>query len=366
MVYKLEKKQKPRFSTKGPIFIDHTRIIKGFEAIDFEQATILDEMVSTSPKMKLLFEQIKKVAMSNASVLIRGETGTGKELVARALHRASHRANGPFRAINCATLTPDLLASELFGHVKGAFTGAISDRQGLFYLANHGTLFLDEIAELPLELQARLLRVIEEREFIPVGGTQAISVDVRLLCATHRSLRAEVEAKRFREDLMYRIRVIPLYLPPLRERGQDLLLLAHHFLTLFQRVNDRSIEQISPAALQALLNHPWEGNIRELKNVVEYMIVMGNGTSIELADLPPEFQGIDPYFTHQAIITDTSTASSLNPMSTVLSEGFLAQQEKQRIISALSQENGHRHRVAQALGISRATLWRKMKEHGIS
>jgi two-component system response regulator AtoC len=261
-------------------------------------------------------------------------------------------------------LTPDLLASELFGHVKGAFTGAINDRQGLFHLANHGTLFLDEIAELPLDLQARLLRVIEEREFIPVGGTQAISVDVRLLSATHRSLRTEVENKRFREDLMYRIRVIPLYLPPLRDRGHDLQLLAHHFLTLFQKNSDRHINQISPTALNALMNHPWEGNIRELKNVVEYMIVMGEGNTIELADLPPEFQGIDPYF--HVSTPKPLTSNEFHYSSSDLSEGFLALQEKQRIIASLNKENGHRHRVAQELGISRATLWRKMKEYGIS
>jgi transcriptional regulator with PAS, ATPase and Fis domain len=363
--------------------------IKGFECVPFESISIFEKMISTSPKMKILFEQIKRVARSDSSVLIRGETGTGKELVAKALHENSKRKTGPFRAINCATLTPELLASELFGHVKGSFTGAIQDRQGLFSLADQGTLFLDEIAELPLDLQARLLRVLEEREFIPVGGTQPISVDVRIIAATHKSLRAEVESKRFRADLMYRIRVIPLYLPPLRERDRDLLLLMHYFLMLYQNKSDRKVSSIAQEALIALLQHPWYGNIRELKNVVEYILTMGEGPEILLQDLPPEFReksiefplahdllnGLDLNLSHSDL---KPTNSSSNPRSTedlILAKSSIPQdqitqhlknQEKTKILLFLEQENGRREKVAQRLGISRATLWRKMKDYGIT
>ncbi len=344
--------------------------IKGFECVPFESIGIFEKMISTSPKMKILFEQIKRVARSDSSVLIRGETGTGKELVAKALHENSKRKTGPFRAINCATLTPELLASELFGHVKGSFTGAIQDRQGLFSLADQGTLFLDEIAELPLDLQARLLRVLEEREFIPVGGTQPISVDVRIIAATHKSLRAEVEGKRFRADLMYRIRVIPLYLPPLRERDQDLLLLMHYFLMLYQNKSDRKVSSIAQDALIALLQHPWHGNIRELKNVVEYILTMGEGSEILIQDLPPEFRetsiesplsniSSNPHATEHMIL-----AKSLIPQDQITLH--LKNQEKTKILLFLEQENGRREKVAQRLGISRATLWRKMKDYGIS
>jgi transcriptional regulator with PAS, ATPase and Fis domain len=363
--------------------------IKGFECVPFESISIFEKMISTSPKMKILFEQIKRVARSDSSVLIRGETGTGKELVAKALHENSKRKTGPFRAINCATLTPELLTSELFGHVKGSFTGAIQDRQGLFSLADQGTLFLDEIAELPLDLQARLLRVLEEREFIPVGGTQPISVDVRIIAATHKSLRAEVEGKRFRADLMYRIRVIPLYLPPLRERDRDLLLLMHYFLMLYQNKSDRKVSSIAQDALIALLQHPWYGNIRELKNVVEYILTMGEGPEILLQDLPPEFReksiefplahdllnGLDLNLIHSDL---KATNSSSYPRSTedqILTKSAIPQdqitqhlknQEKTKILLFLEQENGRREKVAQRLGISRATLWRKMKDYGIT
>jgi transcriptional regulator with PAS, ATPase and Fis domain len=359
--------------------------IKGFECVPFEEISIFEKMISTSPKMKVLFEQIKRVARSDSSVLIRGETGTGKELVAKALHENSKRKTGPFRAINCATLTPELLASELFGHVKGSFTGAIQDRQGLFSLANQGTLFLDEIAELPLDLQARLLRVLEEREFIPVGGTQPVSVDVRIIAATHKSLRAEVEGKRFRADLMYRIRVIPLYLPPLRERDRDLLLLMHYFLMRYQNKSDRKVSSIHQDALLALLQHPWHGNIRELKNVVEYILTMGEGLEINLQDLPPEFRESSIELpldnatsslslNHYLTPSPTSTSVPISTEHLTLTKSsiphdqitqHLKNQEKNRILLFLEQENGHREKVALRLGISRATLWRKMKDYGI-
>ncbi|MCO4768983.1 MAG: sigma 54-interacting transcriptional regulator [Deltaproteobacteria bacterium] len=301
-------------------------------------------MISVAPQMTRLFELVRRVARTDASVLVRGETGTGKEMVAKAVHDLSPRADKPFRAINCATLTPELLASELFGHVKGAFTGAVKDRRGLFRLADGGTLFLDEIAEIPLDLQARLLRVLQEQKFVPLGGTEPVQVDVRLVSATHRSLRAEVEAGRFREDLMYRIRVVPLFLPPLRERDGDIEALTRHFIAEFNDQGFRHVEQVSDEATRALLRHRWPGNVRELSNVLEYAFAVGEGPELGLDDLTPELRGEGP-------------PPALDREMTVV------ELERQRIIDALREARGRKSEAAQLLGMSRSTLWRKLREH---
>lgn len=308
-------------------------------------------MLGESHAMRDVFEKVRRVAGTESSVLIRGESGTGKELVARALHDLSERRDGPFMAINCATLTPELLASELFGHTRGAFTGAIKDKKGLFELADQGTLFLDEIAELPLMLQSRLLRVIQEQQFIPVGGVESVKVDVRLLSATHRALRAEVEKGRFRADLMYRIRVIPIYLPTLRERGDDLLLITRY---LIHQYNQRAAEKrgtqarkvlgLSPEAELAFVSYAWPGNIRELSNVIEYAMVMGDSAYILFDDLPPELRGERP---------------NDGPSHTISA----GDSERGAILRALATHRGHRGDAAKELGISRATLWRKMRAH---
>lgn len=301
-------------------------------------------LVSVSPQMERLFELVRRVARTDASVLVRGETGTGKELLAQAVHDLSPRARQPFRAINCATLTPELLASELFGHVKGAFTGAVKDRRGLFRLADGGTLFLDEVAEIPLDLQARLLRVLQERKFVPLGGTDPVSVDVRLLSATHRSLRAEVEARRFREDLMYRIRVVPLFLPPLRERDGDIEALTWHFIGEFNVGGFRRVDVIDDDAMSALLRHRWPGNVRELRNVIEYAFAVGEGSRLGLDELTPELRGEGP-------------PVSLDRDMTVLDL------ERERIIDALRESRGRKSQAAELLAMSRSTLWRKLREH---
>jgi transcriptional regulator with PAS, ATPase and Fis domain len=312
-------------------------------------------MIASSEQMLRVFEQIKRVAPYEASVLIRGETGTGKELVAHALHKRSARARGPFRVINCATLTPELLASELFGHVKGAFTGAIRDRKGLFELAHNGTLFLDEIAELPLDLQARLLRVIQEQQFIPVGATDPVRVNVRILSATHRALRTEVEEGRFRGDLMYRLRVIPLYLPPLRERGEDLMLIARALIREFnalerpKSLKPRKVTGLSREAEMAVTRYHWPGNIRELRNSIEYALIMGDGDEIEFSHLPPELRGEAPSQVEQGSDVEQARRAA----------------ERGVILNALAQEKGHRENTAKRLGMSRATLWRKMDAHGL-
>lgn len=304
-------------------------------------------LVSVSPQMKELQKLVERVARTDASVLVRGETGTGKELVARAIHDLSPRRNAPFRAINCATLTPELLASELFGHVKGAFTGAVKDRRGLFRLADGGTLFLDEVAEIPLDLQARLLRVLQERRFVPLGGTEPVSVDVRLVSATLRSLRHEVEDGRFREDLMYRIRVVPLFLPPLREREGDIEALTEHFVNELNQRGLRTVERVSDEAMSALLRHRWPGNVRELSNVLEYAFAVGEGPVLGLEDLTPELRGEEP------------------PPDRGARDKTLPEMERERIMDALRAHGGRKGKAAEELGMSRSTLWRKLREHGL-
>jgi transcriptional regulator with PAS, ATPase and Fis domain len=305
-------------------------------------------ILSRSPAMQAVFSLIENAAETAVTVLVRGESGTGKELVAKAIHDLSIRKNAPFLAINCAALSSNLLESELFGHVRGAFTGAIKDHSGLFQRAHGGTLFLDEVAELPLELQAKLLRVIQERNYIPVGGTSSISVDVRIVAATHRSLREEVKNGRFREDLMYRLRVVPIYLPPLRERREDIGLLIWHFIHQHNTANFRKIEKIEPHAMRTLLDHPWLGNIRELQNVVEYAFAVGRGTTLRLSELPPEFR---------------EPRSIEKPVSSNLSKS--AEQEALAIRQALEQTNNHVNSAAELLGMSRATFWRKRKVYGL-
>ena len=300
---------------------------------------------TVSNEMRSLFGLIERVARTESSVLIRGETGTGKELVARAIHRLGPRRNESFRAVNCATFTPEMLASELFGHVRGAFTGAVNDRPGLFVQAHGGTLFLDEVAEIPLDIQARLLRVLQDQQFTPVGGTEIRQVNVRIIAATHQALRREVAQGRFRADLMYRIRVVPIYLPPLRERTGDINLLAQLFIDQFNQNRERQIASISTAARRLMLQHPWPGNVRELRNVIEHAFVMGEGPVLDAADLTPELRG-------EAPVTD--------PL-----EETIEQDERQRILSALNQCGGKRGATAEQLGISRSTLWRKIREYGL-
>lgn len=298
-------------------------------------------MVSRSPAMAELFTLIGRAARSDASVLVRGETGSGKELVARALHALSPRAGKPFLAVNCATLQGELLASELFGHVRGAYTGAIQNRKGLFERANGGTVFLDEIGELPLELQPRLLRVLQESRFTPVGGSDPVDVDVRVISATHRALRREVDEHRFRADLMFRVRVARLILPPLRDRPEDIETLLSHFIATL-RSPVRTLHGVDPTVLPTLRAYDWPGNVRELRNVVESALAMGEGPLLNERDLAPEIRGEAP------------------PDSGPGHDG--PRQERERLLTALAEARGNRQRAADALGISRTTLWRRMRE----
>jgi len=302
------------------------------------------DLISSAPAMLQAFDIIRNVAETDATVLIRGESGTGKELAARAVHLESHRAGGPFLAVNCAALSPALLESELFGHVKGAFTGAVRDRRGLFQQAHGGTLFLDEVAELPMDLQAKLLRVIQERTITPVGGMESISVDIRIVAATHRALRQKVLTGEFREDLMYRLRVVPIYLPALRERRGDVELLLWHFIDQHNKRGPRRVRAIEPDAMRALLDHDWPGNVRELLNVVQYAFAVGRGGDIRLEQLPPEFREAAP-------------ARSPGPVAPADAAA--------RIRNALEQTGGHVGKAAALLGMSRPTFWRHRKKLGI-
>jgi transcriptional regulator with PAS, ATPase and Fis domain len=312
-------------------------------------------MWTCDARMKQSFRVIEKVAAEDMTVLIRGETGSGKELVAHALHALSTRRDGPFRAINCAALPPNLLESELFGHVRGAFTGAVRDTPGHIQLADGGTLFLDEVAELPLELQAKLLRVIETRSVLPVGGRDAIPVDVRFVSATHRSLRAEVAAGTFRADLMYRLRVIPIRVPPLRERPADVLLIAGKIVDELNARGRRRIESMSAAAEAALERYEWLGNVRELRNALSYAFAIGEGPTLELDHLPPEIATPGPSMA-EVIVAPEPTAAAADPD---------APPDVRRIRDALGRTAGNRDRAAKLLGLSRVTLWRRMRALGL-
>jgi two-component system response regulator AtoC len=312
-------------------------------------------MWTRDPRMKQTFRIIEKVAAEDVTVLVRGETGTGKELVAHAIHALSPRQGGPLRALNCAALPPHLLESELFGHVRGAFTGAVRDAPGHVQLADGGTLFLDEVAELSLELQAKLLRVLETRTVLPVGGRDAIPVDVRFVSATHRALRAEVAAGRFRADLMYRLRVIPIRLPPLRERPADVLLIAGKLIEQLNARGRRRIESISGAAEAAMERYEWLGNVRELRNALAYAFAIGEGPVLELDDLPPEIAGAGCAEAEVTIVADAAPADDADDASP----------EVRRIRDALARTAGNRDRAAKLLGWSRVTLWRRMRALGI-
>lgn len=315
-----------------------------------QDAASFHGILTRDPAMQEAIKIIRNVSQTEATVLIRGESGTGKELVAHALHMESTRRDKPFLAINCAALSPTLLESELFGHVKGAFTGAIRSHAGLFQRANGGTLFLDEVAELPLELQSKLLRVLQEQSFIPVGGDNAITVDVWIIAATHRSIREEVKAGRFREDLMYRLRVVPIFLPPLRERRLDVSLLLWYSINQHNLKGLRHIDSIAPEAMRRLLDYAWPGNVRELINVIEYAFAVGRGNELSLADLPPEFR---------------ENETTFNPEKQTVFKRNRYKNEEQMIREALEIVNGDLEAAARNIGMSRATFWRKRKKYNI-
>jgi two-component system response regulator HydG len=313
----------------------------------------VDEIVGSSPVMRAVFEQIRKVAPTDSAVLITGESGTGKELVARAIHRNSRRAAGPFVQVNCGALAEGVLESELFGHEKGAFTGAVRRRKGRFELAQGGTLLLDEVGEVPPSTQVKLLRVLQEKTYERVGGEETLRADVRIVAATNRDLRKEVETGGFREDLYYRLHVIPIEMPPLRDRPEDIPLLADFFLARLCRERGHAPVTLSPDAKSVLGSYAWPGNVRELENVMERALVLADGPAIDAADLPlltkPSPSRLVPLPEGDPPLNDT-----------------LQSLERELILRALARSGGVKAEAARRLGIKESALYYKLDKYGIS
>jgi len=312
----------------------------------------LDGIIGASANIQDVLRMISRLKDTRTPVLVSGESGTGKELVARAIHFRGAMAQTPFVAVDCGSLVPTLMESELFGYEKGAFTGAIKSKSGLFHAANGGTIFLDEIGELPLEMQAKLLRVLQEREVRPVGSNAPISVDVRVIAATNRDLETAYREGTFRKDLYFRLNVVTVHLPALRERRSDIPMLVHHFLNRYAPGTNL---QVTPAAMKSLLQYEWPGNIRELENCVARAVTLGDRQIIDVADLPP------------AIRAEGAEPSQRTPMeSSSLSTTALAEMERMTILKVFEQANGDKALAGRMLGISRATLYRKLKRYNIS
>src|SRR6188508_2167395 len=312
-------------------------------------------MIGESYAMRQLREQVAMAAPTNGRVLIFGENGTGKELVARTIHALSHRRTAPFVEVNCAAIPEELIESELFGHVRGAFTGAVSDRRGKFEVADGGTIFLDEIGDMSLKTQAKVLRVLQEQTMEAVGGTTRIKVDARVLAATNKDLQAEIRGGRFREDLYFRLNVIPIFVPPLRDRQEDIPLLADHFMADFAREYGRRLKTFESTARAVLQHYPWPGNVRELRNVIERLMIMVPGERVTARDLLFLDQSAG-----SVAVEDTSPASIM-PLHDARDDF-----ERQYILRALAAQQGNISRTADVLGVERSNLYRKMRSFGIA
>ncbi|HOP48044.1 MAG TPA: sigma-54 dependent transcriptional regulator [Desulfobacteraceae bacterium] len=316
------------------------------ETSDMERPKGFDDIIGKSPEIMRVLRLVEKVAPSDSSVLIQGESGTGKELIAKAIHRLSNRKHQSFVAVNCAAFTETLLETELFGHVKGSFTGAEKDKRGLFLAADKGTLFLDEVSEMPLSMQIKLLRVLQEHVIRPVGSTDSIPVDVRIISSTNRDLSKEIFEGNFREDLFFRLCVVPVHLPSLRERKEDIPVLAKHFINILGKKQNKMPLILESEVLKVLSNQTWRGNIRELQNFLERLVLLADNTVVSVNDvlrfLPSESPG------------------DLTP------SGSLAEKERDHILRVLEENQWNQSLAARSLGIGRTTLWRKMKTYGIT
>lgn len=308
-----------------------------------------DQLVGKSPKMQQIYEIIDRISSSSPTVLIQGESGTGKELVANVIHQNSIRRDRPFIPVNCGAIAEGLLESELFGHIKGAFTGAVKDNIGLFKAAHGGTIFLDEIAEVQPSLQVKLLRALQERKIRPVGGTQESDIDVRVIAATNRNLEEAIRNKSFRKDLFYRLDVISINMPPLREIKDDIPNLANHFIKKFSKDGHRQVSRVAPEVMDLLMRYDWPGNVRQLENVIERAFALGQGDTILVSDLPSD-------------IRDTYKQSGIGSPSSL----NLAENEKLLIIRALRKTKGNKAEAAQLLGINITTVYRKLEKYQIS
>ena len=331
-------------------------------------------LIGSGPAMQDVYRITRQVAGSNASVLLLGETGTGKELIAKAVHQLSPRGTGPFVRVNCGALTESLLESELFGHVRGSFTGAVNNRTGRFEAAHTGTIFLDEINSTTPMLQVKLLRVLQEREFERVGDTQTIRVDTRVIAASNRELLDEVEQERFREDLYYRLNVVPIHLPPLRARREDIPELVGFFLNIYNEENDRYVAHIDPKALQALQDYHWPGNVRELQNYIERAVVMAQGDELTCDLLPPALLGEKPRTGFKLRAADLETLTfelvqqglvTAGPQEDNLHTKIVNRVERELIVQVMTSCDNVQTKAATKLGINRNTLHKKLKEYGI-
>jgi DNA-binding NtrC family response regulator len=318
------------------------------EEIERLKGTVV-HIITQNPEMKKILELAEKVALTDCPVLILGETGTGKELLARYIHQHSRRKDKAFLAINCGAFTEELLANELFGHEKGAYTGAVSTKKGLLEVASGGTLFLDEITEMSPTMQVKFLRVLQEKEFIRLGGTEPIKVDVRIIAATNRDIKKEIEKGRVREDLYYRLNVISFDLPPLCQRKEDIPLLCYYFLNKYAKEMNKEVKEISEEAMELLLSYDYPGNVRELENIIARAVALTNSSKIELSHLPEDFRKFK-IFTFR---------KKNSPLPT------LEDQEKEYIKMVLKEVGGNKTLAAQILGIDRATLWRKLKKYSL-
>ncbi len=344
--------------------VDRDRLLDVVGEVFQRLATLRQAIIGDSPTVKAMLRMTLKVAPTSHTVLILGESGTGKELVAREIHNHSPRHDQPFLAVNCAALTETLLESELFGHEKGAFTDAHQQKKGLFERAHHSTLFLDEIGDTSLAMQAKILRVLQEREIFRVGGTEAIKVDVRIIAATNRNLERLLQEGKFREDLYYRLKVIPIVCPPLRGRREDIEALTLHFMQKAALASGRKVEGISPAALEALRAYSWPGNIRQLEWAIDRAAVLGEGEQIEVRDLPPEI--LEPARVPEAVQAQSAAPlpsdGSLQP---IIPEGSWEEHEKTKILEALQRANWNITRAAQLLGMTFRTLQYRLEKFGI-
>jgi DNA-binding NtrC family response regulator len=321
-------------------------------------------LIGSSPEMQEIYTLIEKIADTDSTVLITGESGTGKELVARIIHYNSSRAERNFVPINCAAIPRDLLESELFGHERGAFTGAVSTRVGRFELANKGTLFLDEIGELDPSLQVKMLRVIQEREFERIGSTKTINVDVRIIAATNRDLEKLTREERFREDLYYRLNVIPIHIPPLRSRREDIPLLVDHFLKKHSRAKKRPGPILNDEIIDVFMNYNWPGNVRELENLIERLTILNGGEEVSVADLPERFQTVAPRRNVESAGPASGEEVRVSPEGVDLNR-IVDDLERRLIIQALQLSKGVKSKAASLLGLNRTTLVEKMKKKGI-
>jgi len=332
-----------------PKALDHHQLVISHRELEAQlrNLTRYDSLIGQSPQMKEVYKLVDAVADSTANVIITGESGTGKELIARAIHNKSNRADQPFIAVNCAAFPREILENELFGHESGAFTGALKEKQGVFELADKGTLFMDEVGEMPMDIQAKILRVLEERAFRRLGGKKEISVDVRIIAATNRDLDQALEEKTMREDFYYRLSVVEIESPPLRDRLGDIELLAMDFMRSFSEKNNKNISGISPKCLTTLTRYSWPGNVRELKNVIERAIILSRTDTLECKDLPSRI---------------TEAKSSNQKLSIDLGTP-LAEIEKEIILRTLDQEQNNKTHAAKALGISLKTLHNKLNQY---